>query len=102
MRGCGNDPVSFCFQFLNTIECVVPCIPVFMKTQPFWGTHGNILIDCISMLILYDVDILDPEDVAGPQNGACIVWLIEIFQRNGDVSCTKIQYLLEFFFSGIR
>ena len=58
---------------------------------------ANIRICFELIMILYHMHILNSETIAGAQNSSCIMWLVNIFQYNCDVTCAVLKHLVKTF-----
>jgi hypothetical protein len=66
---------------------------------PFLRAHRNFPIDGLSEPLLDDVQLLDPENLARTHHGACIVQLVNIFERDGKMISAPREHIGDFAFA---
>jgi len=97
-----HNPVTCQFQGLKCGDSIVWGQVVAFEGEPFVGAEGHVGADPVFVPVFDDVDILDAEAFAGPEDCAGVMGLKDILEHNGQVTRALQQSLFKLFKASIR
>ena len=108
MRGCGDEQVALRAKVLHRLfggrkrgwRCAHRFKPPFraawmaktVDRKPLFRAQAHIGVEAIGVPVFGDINILQAERIAGAQHGACVLWLINVFQKNRNVAGAMAQH----------
>ena len=98
MRAGSYNFIAFAVQIVESFGCVELLNVVFVKVEPLAAAHYDVGIDIVNPFVFDDMDVLYAGEIAAPQDGACVVRLINVFKYYCEVACAIIKHFLEALF----